>query len=263
MNSFVEICHIFYAYPGNRNNTLNDCSFSLRKGDMLCILGPNGIGKSTLLNCLCGLLVPKQGVITIDNHKISEMSTRNIARYIGYVQQSQINSFGYTVIDYVLMGRANNVKLFHKPTYFDRKIAEEALQLVGIRHLATEVITEISGGERQLASIARVIAQKPQIILLDEPTAHLDYGNQMKILKLINALSKSGYSILMTTHNPDHCLMLNTRVGIFDKTGSLNVGTCEQMLTESRLSELFKTQIKMVYAKSVKRKTFVLGSIEE
>lgn len=263
MNSFVEVRHIIYSYPRNGNNTLNDCSLYMKKGDMLCVLGPNGIGKSTLLNCICGLLVPKQGEVLINNINVNEMTPRSVAQHIGYVQQNQIYSFGYTVIDYVLMGCANNVGLFSKPSKSDHQKAERALQLVGINHIANAVISEVSGGERQLASIARVIAQEPQIILLDEPTSHLDYGNQIRILKLIKTLNKSGYSILMTTHNPDHCIMLNAKVGIFDKTGALNVGTCEQMLTEENLSELFGTQIKMVYAESVKRNTFVFKGIED
>ena len=263
MSSFVEVRHIIYSYPGNTNNTLNNCSLYMKKGDMLCILGPNGIGKSTLLNCICGLLVPKQGEILINNLNINKMTPRSIAQHIGYVQQSQIYSFGYTIIDYVLMGRANNVGLFHKPSEYDRKKAEDALKLVGINHIATALITEVSGGERQLASIARVIAQEPQIILLDEPTAHLDYGNQIRILKLIKTLNKRGYSILMTTHNPDHCIMLNARVGIFDKTGTLTVGICEQMLSDDKLSELFGARIRMVYAESVKRNTFVFENIED
>lgn len=263
MSSFFKICHITYSYPGNKYNTLNDCSLSMKKGELLCILGPNGAGKSTLLNCICGLLTPKQGDIIINNCKISEMTSKNIAKYIGYVQQSQNYSFGYTVIDYVLMGRANNVGLFHKPSDYDCQKAKEAIQLVGIQHLSNAIITEISGGERQLASIARVVAQEPQIILLDEPTSHLDYGNQIRILKLIKTLNKRGYSVLMTTHNPDHCIMLNARVGIFDKAGLLSIGTCEQMLSENILSTIFQAQIKMVYAESVKRKTFVFEGIED
>lgn len=263
MESFLGANHIAYTYPGNTNYTLSDCTFSVNKGDLLCILGPNGSGKSTLLNCLCGLLTPTMGEILLMGKNIHEMSPKHIAQSIGYVPQSQYSAFGYTVMDYVLMGRAYKIGLFEKPSKIDREIAGEALTVVGIAHLANSFLTEISGGERQLVSIARIITQKPQIILLDEPTAHLDYGNQIKMLKLIKKLNQRGFFVLVTTHNPDHCIMLNSQVGILDKTGVLHVGSSEEMLSDDILSKLFGTKIHMIYADIVKRNTFVFADSVE
>lgn len=263
MESLFCANHIAYIYPGNTYYTLSDCTLSINKGDLLCILGPNGSGKSTLLNCLCGLLTPTKGEILLMKKSIHEMSPKSIAQCIGYVPQNQYSAFGYTAMDYVLMGRASTIGLFEKPSKADREVAEEALAVVGIAHLANSFLSEMSGGERQLVSIARVISQKPQIILLDEPTAHLDYGNQIKMLKLIKKLNRYGFFILATTHDPNHCVMLNSQVGILDKTGVLHVGTNEEMLSDDILSKLFGTKIHMVYADIVKRNTFVLADLIE
>lgn len=262
MQSLLSANHIVYAYPGKSHSVLCGCTLSIKRGDLFCILGPNGSGKSTLLNCLCGLLLPNQGEVLLMDKSIHKLSPKSIARHIGYVSQNQSSAFGYTVMDYVLMGRANMIGLFDRPTKADFEVAKKSLEVVGIACLGNCLLSELSGGERQLVSIARVVAQNPEVIMLDEPTAHLDYGNQIKMLKLIEQLNHHGFSILITTHNPDHCIMLNSQVGILDKTGVLHVGTCEKMLSDDTLSTLLGAEIHMVYADIVKRNTFVLAGLD-
>lgn len=262
MQPLLRADQITYAYPGASHHVLRGCTLSLKKGDLLCVLGPNGSGKSTLLNCLCALLMPEQGEVLFMDKNIHKSSLKSIAQHIGYVAQNPSSAFGYTVMDYVLMGRACKIELFDRPDKADRKAAKEALEAVGIDRLANCLLSEISGGERQLVSIARVIAQNPEIIMLDEPTAHLDCGNQIKMLKLIAQLNHHGFTILVMTHNPDHCVMLNSQVGILNKTGTLRTGSCGAMLSDDTLSALLGTKIHMVYADIVKRNTFVPAGLD-
>ena len=253
MNHIIELRNITFHYPQCDRNILANCSMSVDRGDLISILGPNGAGKSTLLNCCCGLLRPQCGEVLVENNKIQNLEQKEIAKNIGYVQQMQKSSFAHTVFDYVLMGRASNVGLFHKPNAQDYKIAEEAMEMMNLAHLADSPITEISGGERQQAAIARAVAQQPKVILFDEPTSHLDYGNQIKTLRLISNLQKQGFAIVMTTHNPDHCMMLGGRVAILDRKGFLENGFVNEVLTEDRLREVYNTNLHLEYVEAVGR----------
>ena len=176
-----------------------------------------------------------------------------IKKVIGYVQQNQKSVFGYTVFSYVLMGRASSVGLFQRPSKDDEEMVHEVLDSMGIGHLADVPITEISGGERQQAAIARAIVQKPQAVFFDEPTAHLDYGNQVNTLKLIASLRDKGFAVVMTTHNPDHCMMLGGNVAILDRQGFLETGSVEEILTEERLKRVYNTELRLSYVDAVHR----------
>ncbi len=253
MHPVLEIKSISYHYPQCKRLILEQCSLTINQGDLVSILGPNGAGKSTLLNCACGLLSPQTGEVLVNGTNIQRMQQREIAKAVGYVQQNQRASFPHTVFDYVLMGRASSVGLFHRPNDEDKSIAEEAIKRMELQHLRNAAITEISGGERQQVAIARVIAQKPQVVLLDEPTAHLDYGNQIHALRTIGMLRNQGFTVVMTTHNPDHCMMLGGRVAILDKHGSLEEGLVKNLLTENKLSALYNTSIRLLYSETIGR----------
>lgn len=257
MDSIVSVQNIEFAYPSGRRKVLDGCSLSLKEGDLISILGPNGAGKSTLLNCACGLLSPQSGDVFLNGKSIKGMDPKQVARVIGYVQQNQKSVFGYTVFSYVLMGRASSVGLFQRPNKGDEEMVHEVLESMGIRHLADAPITEISGGERQQAAIARAIVQKPQAVFFDEPTAHLDYGNQVNTLKLIASLRDKGFAVIMTTHNPDHCMMLGGKVAILDKQGLLETGDCYRVLTEERLKRVYNTDLRLAYVDDVKRITCI------
>lgn len=214
-------------------------SFSVEEGEVLCILGPNGIGKTTLLHCLAGLETPAEGSILLTERNIRSMSLTEIAKTMSYVPQFLIPAFAYQVIDYVVTGCAPRMGTFEKPGKEHYQIAEHALERMEISHLATKPYTEISGGERQLVSIARTLAQRPKVILMDEPTAHLDYGNQIKVLRIIKKLSAEGYTTIMTTHNPDHALLLDGKVAAITSEASLAYGGCREIITEGFLSKLY------------------------
>ena len=261
MDPIIQMRSVSFSYPGTQRKVLDNCSLSVEAGEIISILGPNGAGKSTLLNCACNLLAPQSGDVLLNGKPIRTLAARDVARVIGYVQQYQKSAFSYTVFDYVLMGRASRVGMFKKPSEADRAAAWEALEKMGVRHLAERPITEISGGERQQAAIARAIAQEPQVIFFDEPTAHLDYGNQIATLRLIASLRRDGFAALMTTHNPDHCIMLGGKIALLDKDGHLEIGDVSQIADAKVLSKVYHTDLLGPYIEEAGRFACVPKSI--
>ena len=258
-----DVHNLKFSYPSKPRLVLNGINLKLEEGEILSILGPNGAGKSTLLDCMANLRKPLSGTITLCGKNITTISTREVARYVSYVPQMHTPAFNYTVLNFVIMGRAPRVGLFNKPKIEDEEVAFRSLEMLGITHLAQTPYTEISGGERQQVMIARAISQEPSVILFDEPTAHLDYGNQYKILHLIRHMSNQGYSIVISTHNPDHALMLGGEAAIVDREGHLESGPSHEIITEERLKNIYKTQIKLLYINDIHRLTCVVPGLEE
>ena len=248
-----EIKNLTFSYPGTDRKILDNISLSLKKGEILCILGPNGAGKTTLLNCMAGLIAPQKGKILLCGRNINEMSGKEIAAAAGYVPQMHTPAFDYTVADFVLMGSAPRVGMFAKPKEAEASRAKEAMKQMGIDHLADRSYMEISGGERQQALIARAIVQEPEVILFDEPTAHLDYGNQHRVLKMIKEMAQRGFSIVITTHNPDHALLLDDQAAIVEKTGKITSGRCCDIITEEKLCEVYGIDLKLMYIEQLDR----------
>ena len=158
------------------------------------------------------------------------------------------------------MGRTPYIGAFRKPSKMDYRIAEASLKRVGIFHIKDRPYTEISGGERQLALIARVLTQEPKIILFDEPTAHLDYGNQYRIVQMISQLANEGYAVIMTTHNPEHAIILNGKVAILNRNGTFIVGKAADTIDATTLSNLYGLTIKTIYIEEAKRVVSVVIS---
>lgn len=234
-------------------------NFSLEKGEIFSILGANGAGKSTMMNCIANLLKPDTGEILLDGLKMSGMSPAMVARHMSYVPQIHTPAYGYEVLDFVVMGRAPYIGAFSQPSAADYELAEQALEELGIQKLAQRSYTELSGGERQQVTIARAIVQQPDIILLDEPTNHLDYGNQLRMIRLIKKLSGKGYGILITSHMPDHILLLGGRAGLLRDDGCLLTGPVEEVVTEKNLNDLYHVNVHMVYVKEVGRNVCISG----
>ena len=248
-----ELENVRFRYPAGDRDVLAGVSFAVEEAEVLSILGPNGSGKSTLLDCMAALRTHSSGSIRLTGRDITKMKPREIARIVGYVPQVHVPTFSYTVLDFVLMGRAPNIGVFQKPDNEDVAAGYAALEEVGIASLAGRPYTDISGGERQQATIARAVCQQPKIILFDEPTAHLDYGNQHRILTLIRRLSERGYAIVITTHNPDHALLLGGTSAILGRDGKLICGSTEEMLTEQRLSDLYEVDLRITYVPHAER----------
>ncbi|MDR1363332.1 MAG: ABC transporter ATP-binding protein [Spirochaetaceae bacterium] len=252
--NILEVKNAAFNYERGKP-IFENLSFSLQAGHILSILGPNGCGKSTLLNCLAAISTLSSGEIFLDGKAQRSLTRKEIARLIGYVPQMSTLSYGYTVLDYVVMGRAPYIGALSTPKESDAEIARNALVKMGITHLAGRPYTEISGGERQMATIARVLVQEPRVIMLDEPTAALDFGNQMRALALLKTLSREGYSVIMTTHTPDHAIMLDDTVALLDRNGNFEAGGVEQIMREDALSEVYRTPLKMVYVPEAGRTT--------
>lgn len=212
---------------------------SLRSGEVLALLGANGAGKTTLFKTMLGLLPVQAGAVLLDGRPLSAWSRRERALRIAYVPQAHAAPFPFTVRDVVLMGRAAHLSAFALPGARDRAIADAALENLGIARLADTPATEISGGERQLALIARTLAQEARIIVMDEPTANLDYGNQMRLLAHIRRLAAKGLAIVLSTHNPDHALQAADRVALLKDGRLAALGTPRETLTPAALRDLY------------------------
>lgn len=248
-----------FTYPNGSHPVLDDVSFSLEQGQVLTILGKNGSGKSTLLNCMLNLLTPQQGELLLDGRDVSRMNAKEIASKVSYVQQMNQITFDYSVFQYVQMGRAHTLALFGKPSKEDDRITWKALETLGILSLADQPFTELSGGEQQKAAIARALTQEPKVIIFDEPTAHLDIANEHQILHLVLTMSKNGYTVIMTTHNPEHALLLNGLTILLGKDGKLVVGDSEDVVTEARLSEVYGVGMRLVYVPEIGRMACFVG----
>ena len=234
---------------------------SLRKGEVLALLGPNGGGKTTLLKTLLGLLAPKAGEVHLDGIALSSRSLRERARLIAYVPQVHVATFAFPVEAVVLMGRTAHGNLFSRPTAKDREVAAAMLEQFGIAKLATRPYTMISGGERQLVLLARALAQEPQFVVLDEPTASLDFGNQGKVMREIRALAKSGHGVLFTTHDPNHALRAADRAYLLRDGERIADGPVSSVLTRGRLEELYLTRIERLIDTETGATAFLPGML--
>ena len=248
-----ELHDLHFSYRPGAPEVLQGVSLDLAEGQLLTILGCNGSGKSTLFGCMMGILKPQSGSIALCGEDFTKLSPRTIASRVGYVPQSHTPAFDYTVFEFVLMGCAARVGLLSHPGAEERCRAEEAIERMGLRSLRDRPYTELSGGERQMVTIARAIAAHPRAILFDEPTSHLDFGNQIRVLRVIRSLSADGYAVVVTTHDPNHALLLGGQTALFTGKGQVALGSPETLLTEERLSALYGAELKLRYMDELER----------
>jgi iron complex transport system ATP-binding protein len=248
--SLVELRGASFGY--NHQDIFKDINFKIGKGEILCIIGPNGCGKTTLLDSILGILKLRRGDVLINGNSIQRMQPHEIARQIAYIPQAHNKTFPYTVLDVVLMGRAAYTGIFSSPSDEDVEIAEEALGLVGLTRLKSRPYTQLSGGEGQLVMIARALAQKTPLMIMDEPTAHLDFKHELTVLEtIVQLINDTDLSIIMATHFPNHAFYfennnIKTSVALMDRKTFSLVGRPAEIISEENLMTLYNINAKVV-----------------
>jgi len=239
----LEIKNGVFGYAGKA--VIKNINFELNTGEIVCLLGKNGAGKTTLFKSMLGVLKPISGSILLNEKPIEHWSRPQFARLVGYIPQARSLPFPFTVMDVVLFGRTSHLSTFGSPGKKDRLLAEECLELLKITHLKNRSFTQLSGGEQQLVIIARALAQQPAFLVMDEPTSSLDFGNQIKIIRQVNALKNNSLGIIMATHSPDHAFMCDANVAIIHKGKMWKTGHSNDVVSEEILKEIYGVEVKV------------------
>jgi iron complex transport system ATP-binding protein len=242
----IKINNLTFGYFDSE--IFRNLSFEVNEREIFTILGPNGSGKTTLLKCVERLLNPKGGNIIVSGKDLRNYSLRELGRTISSVPQIHKISFPYTVLDMVLMGRNPHLEFYSLPSEKDVEIAMNALKEVGILHLKDMPYTDISGGELRLTLIARVLAQNTSVVILDEPTAFLDFKNEFLILNKIRDLrDKKNLTVLMTMHDPNQALRFSDRVLLMKKLEVVALGKPAEVLTSDNLKKLYDIEAELLH----------------
>lgn len=248
--ALVEVKDVAFSYGSG--DIFQDIGFSVDRGEVFCLFGPNGCGKTTLLDCIMGILKIARGSIFLNQNNISGLNPRAIARCISFVPQVHVKTFPYRVIDVVVMGRTCYTGFFAAPSREDREIAEEALELVGLTHLKEKPYTKLSGGETQLVLVARALAQNTPLMVMDEPTAHLDFKHELIVLEtIVRLVRKKGISVIMASHFPNHAYYfennaVSTTVALMGCGSFKALGRPSQVLTEENMASVFGVSSKIL-----------------
>lgn len=243
--SVIQFETVTFGYAGSKGLVLDRMSLNVLKGSMTAILGPNGAGKTTLLQLILGWLRPRSGMIRLNGKLLTEYSRRAMGQTMSLVPQAEHISFDFGVVDYVLLGRAPYLAPLDQPTARDEEIALEALETVGISQLAWRPVTALSGGERQLVLLARALAQQPSLLLLDEPTSHLDLSNKARLISILRQLNGQGVSVIFTTHEPEVASQLADEMILMRDGKVMGAGSAEEVFAGETLSELYGVTVRV------------------
>ena len=234
----MTVQNLSFAY-GERE-ILHDISFSVEYGEFVSVLGPNGVGKSTLFRCILGRLKDFSGQILSEGTDVRSLSRREAAQRIAYIPQIHQPTFEFSVLDTVLMGTTRQLSSpFSQPKKAQTEAAMAALERLGIASLRDRSFAQLSGGEQQMVLVARALSQRSDVLIMDEPTSALDYGNQLRILELVRELAQEGYAVLLSTHNPQHALTYATRILALSQGQVAALGTPEEALTPELVKTLY------------------------
>lgn len=240
-----EVEHASFGYR-KEPDILKDIHFQIGKGEILSILGSNGVGKTTLLKCTLGFLPWRSGQTLIDGKPWSEWKNQEIWKRIGYVPQAKRSAFSYTTEEMVLLGRNAHLGLLSQPTKKDYDHAKECLEMVGMSRLIGKLCNEISGGELQMVLIARALATDPELLILDEPESNLDFKNQLIVIHTIRDLCKErGISSIVNTHYPEHALAISHKAMILNRDGTNAFGPANEIINEERLAKAFDVDVRI------------------
>jgi iron complex transport system ATP-binding protein len=247
----IEIKNAAFSYV--EGDIFNNLNIRINEGEIYCLFGPNGCGKSTLIQCILGLLSLSEGTILLNGQDVKALKSREIARQAAYIPQIHEKPFPFKVIDVVLMGRTAYTNMFSIPSVDDRMIAEEALEKVGISEFSERPYTQLSGGETQLVLMARALAQQTPVLIMDEPTAHLDFRNELSFLETVVKLVKAtGITTVIATHSPNHAFFFEghdakTVVALMNHREITVQGSPSDVLTEANMSDTFNIKSKVIH----------------
>lgn len=239
----VEISNLSFSY-GPRE-ILHDISITIPDGTLVNVLGPNGVGKSTLFRCILGLNPHYKGKIRVNGKDLRDLSLRARAKEVSYIPQSHASVYDYEVLDVVLMSTTADLGILQSPGPEQKERAWNALEQLGIQHLAHRTYTQISGGEQQLTLVARAIAQDAKTIIMDEPTSALDYGNTIRVLSAVRQLARNGMSIIQSTHQPDQAFLYSDQTLVLNKGGILAFGDPRDVITADLISEIYGIEVEI------------------
>lgn len=238
---------------------LKDIDVQLEKGHILAVLGPNGIGKTTLLKCMIGLQPWRQGKTLLFGRDIREMRPKEIWKNISYIPQSRSFSFSYTGLEMVVLGRSSHMGVFEQPGKKELELAEQMMEQVGITYLAKKDCSRMSGGELQMVLIAKALINDPKLIVLDEPETGLDFRNQILVLNEIEKLAhENGISAIMNTHYPTNAMSIADEALMMNRKGDFFFGPVDQVLTEEKISRSFDI---LVAVNEIQRRGKMIKSI--
>lgn len=238
-----------------KKRVLENIGFSVGLGEVLCILGANGVGKSTLFKSILGLIPMQQGCLCIEGEDVRTWTRAEIAHYIGYVPQISSPPFSYSVMDVALMGRTAYLRSYESPKEKDIALAESMIETLGITRLTDRSFLELSGGEKQLVLIARALTQEPKILIMDEPTTGLDFGNQQMVLEQVQRLARKGLAVIMSSHFPDHAFSYSDKVLMLKHGGIYAQGPPKEVITETSLDALYEVEAKIINTGIVSKRT--------
>jgi iron complex transport system ATP-binding protein len=239
----VEVSNLSFSY-GDRL-IIDKINFYVEDGQLISVLGPNGVGKSTLFRCILGLLRDYTGKIFLTGKDIKKLSTGEMAKLIAYIPQSHYPSFNYSVFDMVLMGTAVQISSLSSPGKKQIELVNRALDKMGIYHLKERGYMQISGGERQLVLLARALVQEAKILVLDEPTSNLDFGNQIKVMLQIKNLAKEGYTIIQSTHNPDQTFLFSDKIIAMKGGRIIKYGKPDDIISNDLIQSLYDVDVEI------------------
>ena len=239
----LKIENLSYEYRNCFEKTLNNLSFELKEKELVAVIGKNGAGKSTMFKCIMGFLKDYEGSIYLSGKNIRSYSPTQLSHLVAYIPQKADFAFDYSVFDYVQMGTVNSLHYFEKPSGKQVEKVTHALDMLNISAYADKNIHNLSGGEQQLVLIARAIAQDAKILIMDEPTSFLDYGNQHMVLNCLFSLTEKGYTVLYSTHNPEQAQKYATRVIALHDGKVISDGNPGEIITSELLKELYNIEV--------------------
>lgn len=241
----IEVKNLYFSYDWKKE-VLKNINFSIKDSEIIAILGPNGSGKTTLLKCINFILKPQRGNVYLNGGNIYKMGRKEIAKNISYVPQEHKDFYPYKVLDFILFGRTPHIGTFSTPNRQDIMKCLEIIKLLKIEHLSDRIYNQLSGGEKRLCLIARALATEAKILLLDEPTAHLDIKNEIEVLSCIKNLSRQkNLTIVMTLHNPSLALQIADRVVVLKDGRIIDDGPVEKIITEKNIEEIYSCKVSL------------------